>query len=67
MNVVIFCLFTISIMLILGMFYFLFASKRSGVYPPKQLLKQRAGTLGTGGILFFLLGLLFFYIDNWRF
>ncbi|AGK52549.1 hypothetical protein B1NLA3E_03865 [Bacillus sp. 1NLA3E] len=60
MNGVIFFLFAISVILIVGMFHFLLKSQQSGVYPPKQLLRQKAGALGVGGVLFFLIGFLFY-------
>jgi hypothetical protein len=60
MEGVIFVLFSLCVILFLGMAHFLLASKRYGAYPPKYILRQRAGVLGAGGVLFFLIGLLLY-------
>lgn len=45
----------ISILLFFGAFKYLLALTRPGVYPPKQILKKKAGTLvAGGGILLFV-------------
>jgi phosphatidylglycerophosphate synthase len=59
MKGVITVIFAISIILFLGMVYFLLKLKKAGVYPPKQVLKKRTFVLGAGGIIFLLLGYLF--------
>jgi hypothetical protein len=56
-----FVIFAISILLFMGMAHFFFASKRPGVYPPKYILRRRAGSLAMGGILFLLIGILILF------
>ncbi|WP_442599079.1 hypothetical protein [Neobacillus sp. D3-1R] len=59
MKGVMFIIFALSILFFLGMAHFFFASKRPGVYPPKYILRRRAGAFAMGGILFLLIGILF--------
>lgn len=41
--------FLLSVFLLFGAVRYLIALRRPGVYPPKQVLKQRAGTLAAAG------------------
>lgn len=52
--------FAISACFFFGMFHYFLATQRSGVYPPKYVLKQRAVFFAATGTVFFLIGLLFF-------
>ncbi|WP_246234454.1 hypothetical protein [Bacillus aquiflavi] len=54
-----FILFSISIVLFLGTLYYLLAAQKSGVYPPRQVLRKRAGVLAGGGVFFLTLGIIF--------
>jgi hypothetical protein len=38
--------------------FYLLASKKPGVYPPKYILKRRAGTMAGGSVVFFLIGII---------
>lgn len=51
-------LFFCSAACITGMLYYGTALKKPGMFPPKMILKKRAGTLGAGGIFFFFLALI---------
>ncbi|RLQ97294.1 hypothetical protein [Falsibacillus albus] len=64
MSGVIFCFYAISAVLFFGTFHYLIAIKRPGIYPPKNLMKKRAGVLGAGGIIVLILGLLLSLIVN---
>jgi hypothetical protein len=48
-------LFALCGVLFLGAVYYMLASKKPGVYPPKAILKKRAGALAGAGAVFFLL------------
>lgn len=51
--------FTIGSLLFIGGAYFIVAIKKSGVYPPKYILKRRAASLFMSGTAFLLLSLIF--------
>lgn len=53
-------LFGVSILLFFGMIHFFLASRRPGVYPPRNILRKRSATLAVGGTLFLMLGTLFY-------
>lgn len=42
---------------IIGAAYNFFALKKPGIYPPKKVLRKRAGFLAAGGALFLLIGI----------
>ncbi|MGD6855439.1 hypothetical protein ACQCVO_10230 [Bacillus infantis] len=48
-------LFALCGVLFLGAVYYMLASKKPGVYPPKSILRKRAVALGGAGAFFFLL------------
>ncbi|PLR89960.1 hypothetical protein [Bacillus sp. T33-2] len=52
-------IFGVSILLFIGSINFFLASRKPGIYPPKKLLKKRAGVFAIGGAVLFLAGLLF--------
>jgi hypothetical protein len=52
--------FFISIAFFLGAVHNLLALKKPGMYPPKMLLRKRAGTFAGGGAIFLLLGIIFY-------
>ncbi|MCM3567896.1 hypothetical protein [Neobacillus mesonae] len=54
-------LFFLCTILFLGSGRYLLALKRPGVYPPKQVLKNRAVVCAGGGGVFLLLALMFSY------
>ncbi|MDE3838129.1 hypothetical protein C0966_01855 [Bacillus methanolicus] len=58
MGGIIFCFFVLSAVLLYGTIHYLIATKKPGVYPPKHVLKKRAGTLAAGGIAVLILGIL---------
>ncbi|RIW35360.1 hypothetical protein D3H55_08170 [Bacillus salacetis] len=58
MDGIIFGFFALSAILFFGMIHYFMATQKTGVYPPKNILKRRAGVLGTGGIISLLLGIL---------
>ncbi|CAM3650539.1 hypothetical protein [Mesobacillus zeae] len=51
-------IFLISIGCFAGMLHQVLAAGKPGIYPPKRLLKKRAGSLGMGGAIFLFLGAL---------
>jgi hypothetical protein len=53
-------LFGVSILLFLGTIHYFLASRRPGVYPPRNILRKRSSTLAIGGTLFLMLGTLFY-------
>jgi hypothetical protein len=55
--------FILSAILFLGAVKFFVDLQRPGVFPPKQVLKKRAGTLAAGGGICLLIGLLFSYFQ----
>lgn len=52
--------FLISIVFFAGAIHNLLALKKPGMYPPKSILRKRAGALGGGGAILLLLGILFY-------
>jgi hypothetical protein len=58
MDGIIFGFFVVSACLLIGMIYYFIATKKPGVYPPKHVLKKRAGALGASGIAVLFLGIL---------
>ncbi|HAQ06132.1 MAG TPA: hypothetical protein DCR24_00805 [Bacillus bacterium] len=56
-------LFIISSICFFGVVYNLLALKKPGMYPPKQILRKRAGSLAGGGALFLLFGIIFLLIQ----
>ncbi len=55
--------FSFSALLFLGTGHFLLAVKRPGVYPPKQVLKNKAGMMAGGGGICLLIALMFSYFS----
>lgn len=51
--------FLISVACFAGAVHHLLASKKPGMYPPKALLRKRAGALAGGGAIFLLIGMIF--------
>ncbi|WP_075981529.1 hypothetical protein [Bacillus massilinigeriensis] len=58
MSGIIFIVYTLSISSIIGMIYNILALQRFLIYPPRNILKERAKVLGGGGVIFFVLGLI---------
>jgi hypothetical protein len=52
-------LFTCSVASFLAMFHHLVMMKRPGIYPSKNVLKQRAGLFATMGASLLVLGFIF--------
>jgi hypothetical protein len=52
--------FLISVAFFVGAVLQLLTLKRPGMYPPKALLRKRAGTLAGGGAIFLLIGIIFY-------
>ncbi|GAM15042.1 hypothetical protein SAMD00020551_3198 [Mesobacillus selenatarsenatis SF-1] len=52
--------FLISVAFFVGAVHHLLALKKPGMYPPKALLRKRAGTLAGGGAIFLLIGIIFY-------
>jgi hypothetical protein len=52
--------FLLSGCFFMGMLQSFLSSRRAGIYPPKNILKKRASILAVSGMVFFLLGLLFY-------
>lgn len=55
--------FILCAILFLGAGKYLLDLQRPGVYPPKQVLKKRAGALAAGGGVCLLIGLLFSFFQ----
>lgn len=51
-------LLLISVLLFFGAFKYVLALTRPGMYPPKQILKKRAGTLAAGGGILLLMAII---------
>lgn len=51
-------LLLLSVLLLFGAIRYLLAIRRPGVYPPKQVLKQRAGTLAAAGGILLLIAII---------
>ncbi|MGM0846388.1 MAG: hypothetical protein ACQEUT_15545 [Bacillota bacterium] len=58
MDGIIFGFFALSLILFFGTVHYFMAAQKSGMYPPKNFLKRRAGVLGAGGVITLLLGIL---------
>ncbi|AIE59253.1 hypothetical protein [Bacillus methanolicus] len=58
MDGIIFGFFVLSAVLLIGTVLNLIATKKPGIYPPKYILKKRAGILAAGGIAVLFLGIL---------
>jgi hypothetical protein len=54
--------FIISAFLFLGAIKYLLELTRPGVYPPKQILKQRAAALAGGGGIFLIIAIFITYL-----
>jgi hypothetical protein len=52
--------FLISVAFFAGAVHQLLALRKPGMYPPKALLRKRAGTLAGGGAIFLLIGIIFY-------
>jgi hypothetical protein len=52
--------FLISVALFVGAVHNLLGLKKPGMYPPKAILRKRAGTLAAGGAIFLLIGIVFY-------
>ncbi|MGR3763438.1 hypothetical protein [Rossellomorea sp. NS-SX7] len=61
MDGIIFGFFALSGVLFLCMVYNFIKIQRPGMYPPKNMLKRRASIMGTGGVITFLIGVLFWF------
>ncbi|WP_210364662.1 hypothetical protein [Bacillus sp. REN3] len=48
-----------SFVLFAGAVYNLLALKKRGMYPPKHLLRKRAGSLAAGALILLILGVIF--------
>ncbi|MFE8700233.1 hypothetical protein ACFYKX_06400 [Cytobacillus sp. FJAT-54145] len=59
MSGIIFAFFVLSAVLFCGTFYNIMALQKPGFYPPKKILKKRAGALAGGGALFLIIGMIF--------
>ena len=51
--------FLVSIAFFVGAVHNLLALNKPGMYPPKALLRKRAGSLAGGGAIFLLIGIIF--------
>lgn len=58
-----FGLFVISCLLIFGGVNYFLASKRTGVYPPRKVLQERAFVLGGAGGMFLFLAIIIFWVN----
>lgn len=61
MAIIVMILFSISLLLIIGMLYFYLSSFNAGVYPPKRQLHQKAILLGGGGVIFLFLTIILYF------
>lgn len=52
--------FLISIVFFAGAVHNLLALKKPGMYPPKALLRKRAGSLAGGGAILLVIGVIFY-------
>lgn len=50
-------LFTVSFIFFVGTVHNLLGLKKPGIYPPKQLLRKRAGSLAAGTLILLLVGM----------
>jgi ABC-type transport system involved in cytochrome c biogenesis permease subunit len=55
-------LFIVSAILFMATLYYGLAFLRPGVYPPKQLLKNRALAAGSAGVILLVIGILIMII-----
>ena len=55
--------FILTVLMLLGTFKNLFALRRPGVYPPKQILKKRAAGLAGFAIICLLIAILLSYLS----
>lgn len=53
-------LFLLSACFFIGMVHSFLGTKRSGIYPPKYILKQRVSFFGASGTVCFFMALLFY-------
>jgi hypothetical protein len=53
-------LFIASFIFFVGVIHNLLGLKKPGIYPPKQLLRKRAGSLAVGAVFFLLIGIVFY-------
>lgn len=63
MDGVIFGVFALSAVLFFGMFHYLMSSRKPGIYPPKHLLRKRAGGMGVVGAAFFIIGIILYMFN----
>lgn len=52
--------FLISIVFFAGSIHNLLELKKPGMYPPKALLRKRAGSLAGGGAILLVIGIIFY-------
>jgi hypothetical protein len=57
---VVFGIFALSAVLFYGAFHYLIATQKTGVYPPKQVLRKRAGVLAASALGALLLGIIMY-------
>lgn len=55
--------FILSAIFLIGAGKFIVDLKRPGVYPPKQVLKERALALAGAGVIFFFIALMFSFFQ----
>jgi hypothetical protein len=55
---IIFGFFALSAILFFGTVHYFMAAQKPGMYPPKNILRRRAGVLGSGGVITLILGVL---------
>ncbi|RSD29281.1 hypothetical protein [Mesobacillus subterraneus] len=59
MGIFISMVFLVSIGFFIGAVHNLLSLKKPGMYPPKALLRKRAGSLAGGGAILLLIGVIF--------
>ncbi len=63
MDGIIFGFFALSGVLFLGMIHYFLATHKPGMYPPKKVLRKRAGVLASSGAFCLILGVLFWLVN----
>ncbi|MGX1265039.1 5-bromo-4-chloroindolyl phosphate hydrolysis protein [Rossellomorea marisflavi] len=64
MDGIIFGFFALSVILVISMVYNIMSFKRPGIYPPKSILKKRAGMMGTAGAASLVIGSILWWIAS---
>lgn len=60
MGIFISVLFLVSFAMFAGAVHNLLALNKPGMYPPKVVLRKKAGSLAGGGTIFLLIGIIFY-------